>query len=173
MHNPTGSGVAAFTAKKAHPPKPAAAAAHATRKCEDGSSRRNITRKKTDPAATGRFDSRNKKRGGAGKGEWRDPVDGSDHAALDLDEDDPLYVADEDADPTSYVLSSSGPDADGRRRDGLKPDAYDPGSDTAVYGPMLTLAEFKLRVGDAVREYFDASDADEVVRCIRRGVARG
>jgi len=163
VHNPTGSGVAAFSAKKP-PGKPGAE--HATRKCEDGSSRRNITRKKTDPGATGRFDSRNKKRGGAGKGEWRDPVDGSDHAALELDENDPLYVADEDADPTSYVLSSSGPDADNRRKEGLPPDAYDPASDTAVYGPMLTLAEFKLRVGDAVREYFDASDADEVVRCI-------
>lgn len=161
VNNPTGAGVAAFSADK----KKAACADHATRKIEDGSSRRNITRKKTDPAATGRFDARNKKRGGAGKGEWRDPVDGSDHAALALDEDDPLYVADEDADPSSYVLASGGT-ADDRRRAGAAPDAYDPAADRPVYGPMLTLAEFKLRVADAVREYFDASDADEVVRCI-------
>ncbi|KAL7552913.1 hypothetical protein ACHAWF_016162, partial [Thalassiosira exigua] len=117
---------------------------HATGKIEEGSSRRNITRKKTDAATTGRYDSRNKKRGGAGKGKWLDPTDGSDHAAIELDENDPLYVAEEDADPTSYVLSSS----------------------EAVYGPMLTLSEFKIRVSDAVREYFDSSDPDEVVRCI-------
>lgn len=160
VHNPTGQGVAAFSAKKPGPAEPKAKkspAAHATRKVEDGSSRRNITRKKTDPAATGRFDARNKKHGGAGKGEWRDPVDGSDHAAIDLDENDPLYVVDEDADPSSYVLSSSGTAADKH---------YDPARDRAVYGPLLTLAEFKLRVADAVREYFDASDPDEVVRCI-------
>jgi len=163
VNNPTGSGVAAFSAPK-KPGKPVAD--HATRKIEDGSSRRNITRKKTDPAATGRFDARNKKQGGAGKAAWRDPVDGSDHAAVALDEADPLYVADEDADPSSYVLSSSGTAADGRRRAGAGPDAYDAAHDKAVYGPMLTLAEFKLRVSDAVREYFDASDADEVVRCI-------
>jgi len=157
VHNPTGQGVAAFSAKKPGPAEPKANNPHATRKIEDGSSRRNITRKKTDPAATGRFDARNKKYGGAGKGEWRDPVDGSDHAAIDLDENDPLYVVDEDADPSSYVLSSSGTAADKH---------YDPARDRAVYGPLLTLAEFKLRVADAVREYFDASDPDEVVRCI-------
>lgn len=171
VHNPTGAGVAAFSAAK-KPGRHAAPAegkpppAHATRNTEDGSARRNITRKKTDPAATGRFDARNKKRGGAGKGTWNDRGDGADAAAPPLDEDDPLYVAAEDAAPSSYVLSSGGPAADGRRRAGAGPDAYDPGSDRAVYGPLLTRAEFKLRVADAVREYFDASDADEVVRCI-------
>ena len=140
------------------------AAAHATGKTEDGSSRRNITRKKTDPAATGRFDARNKKRGGAGKGQWKADVDGSDHAAVALAADDPLYVAEEDADPASYVLTS-GAAGDRAKEQALVP-TYDPAAEKAVYGPMLTLPEFKLRVSDAVREYFDASDADEVVRCI-------
>lgn len=174
VHNPSGEGVAAFTAKKnkASPagtlPAARPAADHATRKIEEGSSRRNITRKKTDPAVTGRFDSRNKKRGGAGKGKWRDPLDGSDQAAAahdELDEDDPLYVADEDAAPSSYVLSS-GHGAEAQRREGGVPTACDGDRGRAVYGPLLTLPEFKLRVADAVREYFDASDADEVVRCI-------
>ena len=39
---------------------------HETTVKEAGSVRRNITRKKTDPAAAGTFDSKNKKQGGAG-----------------------------------------------------------------------------------------------------------
>ena len=84
---------------------------------------------------------------------------------LPLDENDPLYVAEEDADPSSYVLSSH-ETADELRISGAGPSAYDADNDKAVYGPMLTCAEFKIRVSDAVREYFDSSDADEVVRCI-------
>lgn len=176
VHNPTGQGVAAFSAKKrttdhntktstdgGHHVKPTDD--HATRNIEEGSSRRNITRKKTDPVATGRYDSRNKKQGGAGKGKWLEPMDGSDHAAIELDKNDPLYVAEEDADPSSYILSSSDA-ANELRASGASPSAYDESNDKAVYGPMLTLSEFKIRVSDAVREYFDSSDADEVVRCI-------
>mmetsp|Transcript_4315 Transcript_4315/g.9786 ORF Transcript_4315/g.9786 Transcript_4315/m.9786 type:complete len:359 (-) Transcript_4315:135-1211(-) len=93
-------------------------------------------------------------------------MDGSDHVdVLPLDENDPLYVAEEDADPSSYILSSS-EGGDELRRTGAKPSAYVDDIDKAVYGPMLTLSEFKIRVSDAVREYFDSSDADEVVRCI-------
>lgn len=141
---------------------------HETQNTEEGSARRNITRKKTDEVATGRYDSRNKKQGGAGKGKWTDAMDGSDHAAAavgPLDENDPLYVPEEDDDPSSYVLSSS-EGADVLRQNGAKPNAYDAAHDKAVYGPMLTLSEFKIRVSDAVREYFDSSDADELVRCI-------
>ena len=32
--------------------------------------------------------------------------------------------------------------------------------------PLLTLNEFKIRISDAIREYFDSSDTNEVVRCI-------
>ncbi|KAL3804142.1 hypothetical protein HJC23_013661 [Cyclotella cryptica] len=179
VHNPTGEGIAPFSTqvkKKTEKAKPAQAhqthltEEHATQKIEEGSSRRNITRKKTDPAVTGRFDSRNKKQGGAGKGKWiADAIaDGSEHHSSEmeyLDENDPLYVADEDADPTSYILSSS-ETADALRQNGAKPSLYDAPTDKAVYGPMLTLSEFKLRVADAVREYFDSSDEEEVVRCI-------
>jgi programmed cell death protein 4 len=173
VHNPSGQGVAPFSKDvKKHTEKASSSSTkaindeHATKNIEEGSSRRNITRKKTDASATGRYDSRNKKQGGAGKGKWLDPVDGSEHAAYtDLDENDPLYVAEEDADPNSYVLSSSEV-ADEMRANGVKPDVYDASHDKAVFGPMLTLSEFKIRVSDAVREYFDSSDADEVVRCI-------
>lgn len=179
VHNPSGQGVAAFSVSKKRVDKPPSGAQvhphhgsskpsddHATRNIEEGSSRRNITRKKTDPATTGRYDSRNKKQGGAGKGKWLDPMDGSDHVAIEpLDPNDPMYVAEEDADPSSYILSSS-EGADELRHSGASPSAYDASNDKAVYGPMLTLSEFKIRVSDAVREYFDSSDPDEVVRCI-------
>jgi len=163
VHNPSGQGVAAFSSKK--PVKPADE--HATQKTEEGSARRNITRKKTDPNASKQHDSRHKKQGGAGKGRnERDLLtEGLEGAALVLDEKDPLYVPEEDADPTSYVFSS-GETGDEARRTGQEPGAYDAVADKAVYGPMLTLSEFKIRVSDAVREYFDSSDADEVVRCI-------
>jgi hypothetical protein len=35
-----------------------------------------------------------------------------------------------------------------------------------MYGPLLTLPEFKIRASDAIREYFDSSDLNEVVRCV-------
>ena len=54
-------------------------------------------------------------------------------------------MADEDADPTSYVLSLTAA-ADGLRRAGEAPGAYVTATDKAVYGPMLTLSEFKLRL---------------------------
>jgi programmed cell death protein 4 len=178
VHNPSGQGIAAFSSevkKKTEKAKPSqahhphATDDHDTKKIEEGSSRRNITRKKTDASITGRYDSRNKKQGGAGKGKWLNDaiIDGSEHNSEydKLDENDPLYVAEEDADPTSYVLSSS-ENADALRHNGSKPSLYDAPTDKAVYGPMLTLSEFKLRVSDAVREYFDSSDEEEVVRCI-------
>eukprot|EP00574_Skeletonema_japonicum_P003941 CAMPEP_0201723216 /NCGR_PEP_ID=MMETSP0593-20130828/7345_1 /ASSEMBLY_ACC=CAM_ASM_000672 /TAXON_ID=267983 /ORGANISM="Skeletonema japonicum, Strain CCMP2506" /LENGTH=467 /DNA_ID=CAMNT_0048214293 /DNA_START=475 /DNA_END=1878 /DNA_ORIENTATION=+ len=187
VHNPSGQGIAAFSAKKKTttstttntPTTPTTIETthkqqneHQTRKIEEGSARRNITRKKTDSSTTGNYDSRNKKHGGAGKGKWLN--DGSDHLHIlkggienyePLDENDPLYVADEDADPSSFILSSH-ETADELRISGAQPSAYDADNDKAVYGPMLTLTEFKIRVSDAVREYFDSSDADEVVRCI-------
>eukprot|EP00984_Skeletonema_dohrnii_P024342 scaffold13458_cov132-Skeletonema_dohrnii-CCMP3373.AAC.1 len=115
VHNPSGQGVAAFSSKKkttntdkssSTNHQPQKQNDHETRKIEEGSARRNITRKKTDSSTTGHYDSRNKKHGGAGKGKWL-PGKHSDHLTLldedlPLDENDPLYVAEEDADPSSY-----------------------------------------------------------------------
>jgi programmed cell death protein 4 len=43
---------------------------------------------------------------------------------------------------------------------------YDPATSKAVYGPMLTLNEFKLQVAECIKEYFDSGDADEVIRTL-------
>ena len=82
---------------------------------------------------------------------------GSSTAALD--ENDPLYDQTEDE---RYILSSSN-GLDNGRKDA---NAYDPVADSVVYGPLLTLAEFKLRLADSIKEYFDSADADEVISSI-------
>ncbi len=198
MNNPTGSGIAPFkqTKQQQHQPAPAphspssasahhgkrSEESHATTKIEEGSSRRNITRKKTDAALSGKYDSRTKKHGGAGKGKWLNGS--SDHGGIDragtsasaaasnllaeedvLDVNDPLYIPEMDSDPNSYILSSSNT-SDAARLAGAKPDAFDTNHQRPIYGPLLTLSEFKLRLDDILREYFDSSDAHEVIRSI-------
>ena len=202
MHNPTGSGVAPFSTsaskqtkqQQQQPPhSPSSASAHhgkrseeshATANIEEGSSRRNITRKKTDAALSGKYDSRTKKHGGAGKGKWLNgsssdhgggiiPQGTSASAAAStllaeedvLDVNDPLYIPEIDSDPNSYILSSSNA-SDAARLSGAKPDAFDTNHQRPIYGPLLTLSEFKLRLDDILREYFDSSDAHEVIRSI-------
>jgi programmed cell death protein 4 len=91
------------------------------------------------------------------KGQW-DALDGADMDDIPdaLDENDPNY--DDFAESGKYILSST----DGAQSTGaeLRVD------DRIVYGPMLTKSEFKIRVGDIVKEYFDSGDADEVIRSI-------
>lgn len=198
VHNPTGTGVAAFTTatssklavSQAKPrsnsfthsnSKKNEQQLYATTKIEEGSSRRNIARKKTDTNITGtNYDNRKKKMGGAGKGlrDTDDPLKdyvigdgaggaaGGDENCGPLSMEDPLYIPEEDDDPSSYVLSSNGQSATLKRLSGAAPDGYDSTIEHAVYGPLLTLSEFKIRTSDAIREYFDSSDFHEVVRCI-------
>lgn len=96
------------------------------------------------------------------KGQW-DIVDGSDvlYDPDDLDKDDPLYNDIEDE--TKYILAASN-DAVGNNEEA---NGYDPIAERAVYGPMLTLSEFKIRVAESIKEYFDSADADEVIRSIQ------
>lgn len=160
VHNPSGAGVKAVSSQvknkttKAHlaaKDAPAAEVSHETKVKEVGSSRRNITRKKSE----GVYDSRNKKQGGHGKGKWSELQDGSEHdAVLAIDKDDPLYDEEQDA----YILSSS--------EVAVEDTGYDEVVEKKVYGPMLTLPEFKLQVADILREYFDSADSDEVIRSI-------
>jgi programmed cell death protein 4 len=118
---------------------------------EEGSSKRNITRKKSDG---GNFDSKNKKQGGAGKGKWSNAAEAIYADELpDITKDDPLYD-DEDVN-SSYVLSSAAA-AEG-------PSGFDPVAERTVFGPMLTLPEFKIRVTESLREYFDSGDAGEFI----------
>lgn len=120
---------------------------HAT-KTKEGTAKRNITRKKTD----GNFDSRNKKQGGHGKGKWKEDIIFDDEVEP-IDENDPLY----DETEGKYVLGST-EDPESRN--------YDPNEGRVVYGPMLTLSEFKLQVHQNLEEYFDSGDMDEVIRSI-------
>lgn len=130
---------------------------HETKVKEIGSSRRNITRKKGGNEQL--YNSKNKKQGGAGKGTW-DALDGADFADVPdaLDENDPNY--DDFAEESKYILSSSNGNSNGEQELSGHVD------DRKVYGPMLTLAEFKIRVSDSIKEYFDSADADEVIRSI-------
>ena len=135
----------------------AAAALHET-KVKEGTAKRNITRKKTADKDTGNFNSSFKKQGGHGKGQWKEEMDPSYAVKVPIDEKDPLY--DEAQDLSQYVLSSTSGHADSDKR------GYDPGTEKAIYGPILTLSEFKLQLADCVKEYFDSCDADEVIRTL-------
>lgn len=162
VHNPSGEGVRAVsselkkkTTKFSNSNEPQLVDTHDTKVKEIGTTRRNITRKKGGNESS--FNSKNKKHGGAGKGKW-DALDGADMDDIPdaLDENDPNY--DDFAESGKYILSST----DGAQGTGaeLRVD------DRIVYGPMLTKSEFKIRVGDIVKEYFDSGDADEVIRSI-------
>uniref|UniRef100_A0A7S1BU58 Uncharacterized protein n=1 Tax=Corethron hystrix TaxID=216773 RepID=A0A7S1BU58_9STRA len=149
VHNPSGSGVAATSSvvkAKLHqqhqngtiaPPSspalvvhPAANGKHVdsldTRVKEEGSSRRNIVRKKS---ADVRFD-KNKKQGGAGKNKWA-LDDGSDAVyATPTDVNDPLYDEFEDNDK-NFILTTA-QEAEAKAKN------YDENVGCVVYGPMLS-----------------------------------
>lgn len=133
---------------------------HETEVKEEGSSRRNITRKKTSDKEAGNYDSSKKKHGGAGKGKWKqDSLDiVYDDEPMQLDKNDPLY--DDNDVNSSYVLSSAPVDSDAKS-------GYDSIVSRAVLGPMLTLPEFKIRVTESLREYFDAGDASEFILSVQ------
>jgi len=172
VHNPGGEGVRAVSSQ-AHAKAAKVAAAnnittinvknnntnddlHATRGIEEGSSRRNITRKKTADKETGNYNSAYKKQGGHGKGQWKEVMDPSYADEVPIDVNDPIYDEAEDSD--RYILTSIDQEADKR--------GYDQTTDKAVYGPMLTLQEFKFQLLEALKEYFDSCDADEVIRTL-------
>lgn len=167
VKNPSGEGVRAISsqvqAKAAKSTAAAATAAEAAEKTDDhetkvkeGTAKRNITRKKTADRDSGKYNSAYKKQGGHGKGEWKEMLDPSYVEALPIDENDPLYDVAEDSD--RYVLTSGNEEADKR--------GYDPGTSKPVFGPLLTLQEFKFQLNECLREYFDSCDADEVIRTL-------
>jgi programmed cell death protein 4 len=169
VHNPSGQGVKAVSsqvqnkklkqingANKNDHDKTQEKASHETT-VKEGTAKRNISRKKTDGSATGNYDSRNKKQGGHGKGEWKEhlePLDAEDQPPMDPN--DPLW---DDAVHGKYILSGGGGTEDGAR-------GYDEAEGKAIYGPMLTLSEFKIQVANCVKEYFDSCDSDEVIRTL-------
>jgi hypothetical protein len=127
---------------------------HETKGVEEGSTKRNITRKKTDGRDTGNFDSRNKKQGGHGKGKWKeDDFNPQDAPEQPMDKNDPNY----DETKANYVLTS---------HENPETKNFDPAQEKPVYGPMLTQSEFKLQVKAVLNEYFESCDADEVIRSL-------
>jgi hypothetical protein len=167
VHNPSGEGVRAVSTnvqskaakvRDAHTKAAAAEDSHETKVKEEGSARRNIThRKKSDNT----YDSRNKKQGGHGKGQWSELQNNSsqhhdEDLLLPLDKKDPLYD-EEELDSGKYILASGDPTKGATGE-------YDDIAEKAIYGNMLTLPEFKIQITQAMKEYFDSSDADEVIR---------
>jgi MA3 domain len=140
---------------------------HETKTKEGNAARRNITRKKTADKDSGNFNSAHKKQGGHGKGQWKEVMDPSyANDEIAIDEDDPIFDAAEDS--NKYILTSSG--ADGTVSGGVVDgDArgIDPGTSKAIYGPILTLQEFKFQLAECFKEYFDSCDADEVIRTLQ------
>jgi len=153
VRNPSGEGVPMKSVKKNNRP----VNQHETAVKEEGSSGRNITRKKSDKD-TGNYDASRKKQGGSGKGKWKE--DGIyDDEPLKLDKNDPLYD-DNDLD-SSYILSSAPIGADTGKS------GYDPIISKVVIGPMLTLPEFKIRATESLREYFDSGDVNEYILSVQ------
>lgn len=137
---------------KSTPPPDVVASEYET-KTKEGTAKRNIIRKKTDPKETGNYDSRNKKQGGHGKGKWKDDELIPYEEEPPLDERDPLYNEEE----APYVLGSLQDPATCN---------FDETEGKPVYGPMLTLSEFKHQVQDCLLEYFDSCDTDEFIQSI-------
>jgi hypothetical protein len=139
-------------------------------KVKDGTAKRNIVRKKTADKDSGHFNSVHKKYGGHGKSQWQDSMmDPSYAIEIPIDEKDPIYDEAEDLD--RYILvSSSGTTNNGNgtlnNQEVLKR-RYDPNTSRAIYGPLLTLSEFKVQLVECIKEYFDSCDTDEVIRTVQ------
>lgn len=152
VHNPSGSGVAVKSSSGVI--KDDRKSEHETKVKEIGSSRRNITRKKSDENC-GNFDPSRKKQGGSGKGIWsvNSLLGEEDEPVVVLDKKDPLY---DEHQQHEYFLSSS--DQPSKTASTV---VEEDNIMKKVYGPMLTLPEFKIRVMDSLREYFQSSDVNE------------
>lgn len=171
VHNPSGAGVKAVSSQvKAKKQSmqgqvPVHVDEHET-KVKEGTSKRNIQRKKTDGRDTGNFDSRNKKHGGHGKGQWKEDLENIDYDYKEaMNEKDPLY----DEQEANYILTGGtngnvGIDDNGNT--GLRKVGYDAETGKAIYGPLLTNSEFKIQLMECLKEYFDSCDADEVIRTL-------
>ena len=134
-------------------------------KVKEGTAKRNIVRKKTADKDSGNFNSVHKRYGGHGKSQWQDSMmDPSYAEEIPIDEKDPIY--DEAEDLERYILVSS-TGMNGTNTNGADKRGYDPGTSRAIYGPLLTLCEFKVQLLECIKEYFDSCDTDEVIRTLQ------
>jgi MA3 domain len=140
---------------------PAGSGDHET-KTKEGTAKRNIVRKKTADKDSGNYDSTKKKQGGHGKAQWKDAMDPSYTESIPISEDDPIY--DEAEDCNRYILTSSITAGSEPGTAGLS--GFDPNTSRPVFGPLLTKPEFKIRLTECLKEYYDSCDADEVIRSI-------
>ncbi len=144
-------------------------------KVKEGTAKRNIVRKKTADKDSGNFNSVHKKYGGHGKSQWHDSMmDPSYVQEIPIDEKDPIYDEAEDLERYILVSSSAGMihGAGGGTTTGTNGTAadkrgYDPATSRAIYGPLLTLCEFKVQLLECIKEYFDSCDTDEVIRTLQ------
>ncbi|CAM9204107.1 unnamed protein product, partial [Sphacelaria rigidula] len=113
---------------------------------EEGTSKRNITRKGGVKGGGGGG-------GGGHKGRWDPTDDGSEAQAVDgiADKGDPNYDSEADDHDNNYVLVSDSTVI----------------SPNDVSGPLYTLPEFKQRLKTILEEYFLSEDLDEVLRSIK------
>ena len=135
-------------------------------KVKEGTAKRNIVRKKTADKDSGNFNSAHKKYGGHGKSQWEDSMmDPSYAVEIPIDEKDPIY--DEAEDLERYILVSSNAGMNGTNTNGADKRGFDPATSRAIYGPLLTLCEFKVQLLEGIKEYFDSCDTDEVIRTLQ------
>eukprot|EP00953_Heterococcus_sp_UTEX-ZZ885_P029940 15850-Heterococcus_DN1.PRE.3 len=123
-----------------------------TRTGDEGSSKRNIQRKTHRSQHSGSSASHSQNHGQ--KGMWPATDDGSNYDKVALDRNDPNYDPDEDDENYILVSDSSiiSQSASSRtvQLNGKHEEA-----------PMLSLAEFKQRLGTIFEEYFLSEDLDE------------
>lgn len=169
VHNPSGEGIpikkikpVSVSISSALPPTTVASSSvnptkpledHETKVVESGSARRNIIRKKSDNGIN------QKKHGGSGKGKWKHAMDGSDQAPIPISKDDPLY---DELESDPYVLSSTPASLEESSKT-----AYDTSTTKPIYGPLLTLPEFKIRIRQSLQEYFDSGNPQEFVLSVQ------
>jgi len=168
--NPSGEGVAAVsTIARAKATKVAAAANPSAVPRSRGNSLgeppldstkpvREKQRKK-NPFAN---ESLHKKQGGVGKARWNDDNPNKDDIAP-LDRNDPNY--DSEVEDDRYVLVSGDTTADGFLSSPPR-HSYDPELKRVIYGPKLTLTEFKVQVQTALEELYSSGDIAECMRII-------
>ena len=146
-------------------------------KVKEGTAKRNIVRKKTADKDSGNFNSVHKKYGGHGKSQWQDSMmDPSYVQEIPIDEKDPIYDEAEDLERYILVSSAGGTSSTATTTTtttGTNGTAvvdkrgYDSATSRAIYGPLLTLCEFKIQLLTCIKEYFDSGDTDEVIRTLQ------
>jgi programmed cell death protein 4 len=180
VHNPTGGGVAAVSSiakakaskvatKLASPPtSPGLRPASRSRGNSlgqdpvllddagvSGEPVKRAAKAKKNPFA---IENSHKKQGGLGKGKWNNDM--TTESVPAIDRNDPNYDSEEDDGKYILVSESSAVGSPSRH-------SYDPQLKRVIYGPSLTLSEFKLQLHAALEELFESEDIGECRRILK------